>query len=78
MTRKKKIDKILDVQGLSCPMPTVITSKTLKQMKKGSSLQVVTNDSTTKESIPTLCSQEGYRISELREQGGLLYFTILK
>ena len=78
MRYKQKIDQILDVQGLLCPVPTVMTSKTMKEMKKGKALQVITNDITTKESIPSLCSQEGYNLLELKEKEGLLYFTIRK
>ncbi|GBD95872.1 MAG TPA: sulfurtransferase TusA family protein [Nitrospirae bacterium] len=76
MQHKEKVDKILDVQGLLCPVPTVMTSKALKEMKKGKALQVITNDITTKESIPSLCAQEGYNLLELKEREGLLYFTI--
>ena len=76
MRYKEKVDKVLDVKGLLCPVPTVMTSKTLKEMKKGKSLRVITNDTTTKETIPSLCSREGYKLLELKEKKGLLYFTI--
>jgi TusA-related sulfurtransferase len=76
MRNRLKVNKILDVQGLLCPVPTVMTRNTLKEMKKGMSLQVITNDTTTKESIPSLCAQKGYTILELKEKEGLLYFTI--
>jgi tRNA 2-thiouridine synthesizing protein A len=76
--RKEKIDQVLDVQGLLCPMPTVMTGKTLKEMQKGKSLQVITNDVTTKKTIPPLCDQEGCELLDLTEKEGLLYFTIRK
>jgi tRNA 2-thiouridine synthesizing protein A len=78
MGRKEKIDKILDVKGLLCPVPTVMTSQTLKEMKKGNSVQVITNDATTRDSIPTLCMERGYNLLEIKEKDGLIYFTILK
>jgi tRNA 2-thiouridine synthesizing protein A len=78
MIKKTTIDKVLDVKGLACPMPTVVTSKTLKDMTKGKVLQVITNDITTKESIPSLCKQEGYTVIELNEKEGLLYFIVRK
>jgi len=59
-------------------MPTVMTGKALKEMKKGKFLQVITNDMTTKKSIPLLCAEEGYKLIELKEKDGLLYFTIRK
>ncbi len=78
MRQKKIIDKILDVKGLVCPVPTVMTSQTLKEMKKGASLKVITNDMTTKESIPSLCTDRGYKIIDIKEEDGLIYFTIRK
>ena len=79
MPRKKindEVDKVLDVRGLLCPMPTVMTSKTLKEMKKGKSLKVISNDITTRDSIPSLCSEEGYSIIDREEKNGLIYFVI--
>jgi tRNA 2-thiouridine synthesizing protein A len=75
---KNNIDKVLDVKGLLCPVPTVMTSKTLKEMKKGKILQIITNDVSTKQSIPSVCSDEGYTLLELREDDGLFYYTIKK
>jgi len=76
--RKKQIDKILDVQGLPCPTPTIMTSNTLRDMKKGETLQVITNDMTSKETIPSLCAKQGYTIIKLNEKEGLLYFIVRK
>ena len=76
--RKKQIDKILDVQGLPCPTPTIMTGNTLKDMQKGKTLQVITNDMTTKESIPSLCAKEGYELLEIREENGLIYYFVSK
>jgi len=78
MIRKKSIDKILDVRGLLCPVPTVMINKALKEMQKGKTLQVITNDITTKQAIPLLCVQEGYELIELNEKDGLLYFILTK
>jgi TusA-related sulfurtransferase len=74
--RQKKIDKILDVKGLPCPTPTAMTGKTLKDMQKGKILQVITNDMTTKETIPSLCAKEGYELIEVKEENGLLYYFV--
>lgn len=76
--KKKHIDKILDVKGLPCPTPTVMTGNTLRDMKKGLTLQVITSDMTTKQSIPSLCVQEGYELLELKEEDGLICFIVRK
>ena len=36
MTTEVKIDKVLDVKGLVCPRPMVMTMNTLKDYGKGS------------------------------------------
>ena len=72
------VNKILDVQGLPCPTPTVMTGNTLRDMKKGLTLQVITSDMTTKQSITSLCVQEGYELLELKEEDGLICFIVKK
>jgi tRNA 2-thiouridine synthesizing protein A len=76
--RKKTIDKILDVRGLPCPTPMVMTGNTLRDMKKGKTLQIITNDMTTKETIPSLCAKEGYELIEVKEEHGLLSYFVCK
>ena len=76
--RKTRTDKILDVQGLPCPTPTVMTGNTLRDMKKGMTLQVITSDMTTRQSIPALCVQEGYELLESTEEDGLICFFVKK
>ncbi len=78
MMKKKKIDRVLDVRGLLCPVPTVMTGKTLKEIKKGKTVRIITNDITTRQSIPSLCEQEGYEFLELIEEDGLINFIVKK
>jgi tRNA 2-thiouridine synthesizing protein A len=73
-----KVDKTLDVRGLVCPRPRVITERTLAKMESGQSLCVITNDMNTKQSIPSLCESLGCEILAFSEDGGVLYFTIRK
>ncbi|VAX26694.1 hypothetical protein MNBD_NITROSPIRAE02-766 [hydrothermal vent metagenome] len=76
MSREIRVDKILDVKGLSCPGPTVLTMKALEGMKKGKVLQVIANDTSTRLAIPSLCMNTGYELLEFREDEGTLYFFI--
>jgi TusA-related sulfurtransferase len=75
---EKRIDRVLDVKGMPCPGPTVMAMKAMKDMKKGCILKVITDDGSTRETIPLLCSWGRYRIIESRETDGLLYFVIQK
>ncbi len=78
MARKTVIDQVLDVEGFLCPIPTVITSKVMQGLEKGKTLKVITNDITTKKSIPALCADKGYILLNIKEKDGLLYYIILK
>jgi tRNA 2-thiouridine synthesizing protein A len=73
-----KVDKTLDVRGLACPRPKAVTERTLEKMKSGQSLQVITDDMSTRQSIPSFCESLGYELLNFREDGGVLYFTIRK
>lgn len=73
-----KIDKTLDIKGLVNPRPTIITEHTLREMNPGQVLRVITNDVSTKRSIPELCKGRGYKLLELQEEAGALCFIIQK
>ncbi len=73
-----KADKVLDVKGLVCPRPVVMTMNTLKIMDKGQVLEVVANDSSVKHSIPSLCQRAGYQLIEQGEREGSFIFLIRK
>jgi len=56
---KIKPDKTLDVRGLSCPMPTLKTAKTMKSMDPGQILEVMGTDPGTKKDMPKLAQKSG-------------------
>lgn len=73
-----KVDKTLDVKGLVCPRPMVMTMNTLKAMEKGQVLHVIANDSSTKHTIPALCERAGYKLVEMKDESGNINFVIQK
>lgn len=73
-----KVDKTLDIKGLSGTRSKVLTYSTLEQMEPGMVLRVITNDVTTKDTIPSLCSEFAYRVLEIKEDGGTIHFIIQK
>ena len=78
MSEEIKIDRVLNVNGLPCPNPSLITAKKLEDMKQGETLEVICNEKCAKVSIPTLCRQENYELVETREERGLIHFIIIK
>ncbi len=78
MSTDVKIDEVLDVLGLVCPRPMVMTMTALKKMEKGRTLKVTANDSSVKHSIPSFCERSGYTLLEQSEQNGSYIFIIRK
>ena len=73
-----RCDEELDVKGLVCPRPMVMTMTALKKMEQGRTLRVTANDSSVKHSIPSLCERAGYTLLEQFEEGGSYIFIIRK
>ncbi|HDZ62792.1 MAG TPA: sulfurtransferase TusA family protein [Nitrospirae bacterium] len=73
-----RIDKVLDVKGLICPRPMIMTMSTLKSMVDGQVLKVICNDVTTKHSIPGLCERSAFKLLEMKDEDGLISFVIQK
>lgn len=78
MSADVKVDEFLDVKGLVCPRPMVMTMTALKKMEKGGTLRVTANDSSVKHSIPSFCERAGYTLLEQSEEGGSYIFVIRK
>jgi tRNA 2-thiouridine synthesizing protein A len=72
------IDEELDVKGMVCPRPMVMTMTALKAMETGQVLKVTANDSSVKHSIPALCERAGYTLLEQSEELGAYFFVIQK
>ncbi len=78
MNTDVRCDEEIDVKGLVCPRPMVMTMTALKKMEKGKTLRVAANDSSVKHSIPSLCERAGYTLLEQLEEGGSYIFVIRK
>ena len=78
MNTEVRLDEELDVKGLVCPRPMVMTMTALKKMEKGGTLKVTANDSSVKHSIPSFCERAGYALLEQSEEGGSYIFIIRK
>jgi tRNA 2-thiouridine synthesizing protein A len=65
-----KSDEILDVKGLSCPMPLLKTKKTLKSLKSGQILEVLGTDPGSKNDIPEFCKKGGNELIAMADDAG--------
>lgn len=68
--------KVLDVTGLSCPLPILRTKKAIKTMAPGEMLQVLASDPGAVQDFPAFCRQSGNELVETGEEGGAFKFLI--
>ncbi len=74
-----KVDKILNVRGLMCPSPAVLTIKALEGLGTGKILQVTADDTpSSRLAITALCEASGYELVALTEERGGICFFIRK
>lgn len=69
---------VVDVKGLSCPMPTLRTIKAIRQIDLGEILQVDSNDPGCRNMLPAWCKRSGHSYLGEREQAGYNSYFIQK
>ena len=55
-------DKILDLRGLKCPLPSLLARRALLRASAGTNLTVLTDDPLAPIDIPHMCGQEGFEV----------------
>lgn len=73
-----RADKIVEAQGLYCPMPVLKTKKALDELDSGQILEVIATDIASKADIPALLQRLGHELIEIREKDGKISFLIRK
>ena len=73
-----KADVILDVKGLTCPMPVLKTKKAIDGMGLGQTLEVIATDPASKADIPAFLSRLGHELVAAGEKDGIFSFLIKK
>ena len=73
-----KAANTLDTIGLYCPMPIILTSQRLKEMKSGDILEVISDDEGIRKDMPVWCKSTGNQFIELLEDSGIFKVYIRK
>jgi tRNA 2-thiouridine synthesizing protein A len=72
-------DTVLDVRGLSCPLPILRARKVLRTAAGGSVLTVLATDPTSVRDFQIFCEQTGHRLIEWSEDAeGVFHYRIAK
>lgn len=74
-----EIKTTLDCKGLSCPMPMMKLSKTMKDLKSGEILEMLGTDPGTKSDVPSWCEKNGNELLSVEDlDGGVTRMLIKK
>lgn len=71
-----KVDKVLDAQGLNCPLPVLKARKALKDMPEGATLEVLATDPGSVKDFEAFCRQTGNELLKSNETNGVYSFLI--
>jgi tRNA 2-thiouridine synthesizing protein A len=66
----------LDLRGLKCPLPALMTRRRLAQMPPGTVLTVWTSDPLAVIDIPHMCAEDGHDVTAARKADSHHIFTI--
>ncbi|MCQ6561394.1 sulfurtransferase-like selenium metabolism protein YedF [Paenibacillus mendelii] len=72
------VDYTLDLRGESCPYPVIYTLETLRDMKKGQLLQVISDCAAAFRNVPEEVVKHGYTMAQEPVKDGpefTLYIT---
>ncbi len=69
-------DILLDVTGLTCPIPVLRAQKRLREMETGTILCVMATDPVAAIDFPHFCHESGHELLESTTEGKILVFRI--
>lgn len=69
-------DQVLDLKGLSCPLPILRTRKALKDLPTGATLQIFATDPGAVEDFEVYCRTSGNELIESKKENDVFSFVI--
>nr|WP_243429658.1 sulfurtransferase TusA family protein [Acetobacter sacchari] len=69
-------ETILDVRGLSCPLPVLKANRALRGLGAGDRLRVLATDRASVSDFQAFCRESGHALVAFGEEGGVLSFVI--
>jgi tRNA 2-thiouridine synthesizing protein A len=68
----------LDLTGLKCPLPSLMTAKALRRIQPGATLIITATDPLASLDIRFLCEREGHSFLEQRAEGTATTMVVRK
>ncbi|MFT8719835.1 sulfurtransferase TusA family protein [Acetobacter sp.] len=71
-------ETLLDVRGLSCPLPVLKANRALRDLAPGERLRVIATDRASATDFRSFCKETGHALVSFGEEAGVLSFVIRK
>ncbi len=71
-------ETLLDVQGMTCPLPVLRANKALRALAPGDRLRVLATDRAAVADFRAFCRETGHALVAQGEESGVFSFTIRK
>ena len=71
-------ETILDVKGMTCPLPVLRANKTLRSLEPGARLRVLATDRAAVADFQAFCRETGHALLAWSEEAGVFSFLIRK
>jgi tRNA 2-thiouridine synthesizing protein A len=71
-------ETLLDVQGLTCPLPVLKANKALRGLPAGAELTVLATDPAAAQDFPAYCRETGHALVSAAENDGVYRFVLRK
>ncbi len=75
---RRMSDTVLDVQGLTCPLPVLKANKALRGLPPGARLTVIATDPASVKDFQAYAKETGHALVALSEDKGIYRFTLRK
>ncbi|MCQ8276834.1 sulfurtransferase TusA family protein [Acetobacteraceae bacterium KSS8] len=69
-------ETLLDVKGLSCPLPVLRANRMLRTMQPGEKLRVLATDRASVADFHAFCRETGHALVAFGEEGGAFSFVL--
>ena len=76
MREEIKVEKVMDLQGLPCPMPVVKISKGIKEVEVGQVIEALSSDPGSLADFPAWERTSGNEILKIDQDNGTIRFYI--
>jgi tRNA 2-thiouridine synthesizing protein A len=69
---------LLDVKGLSCPLPVLKANKAIKELIPGDSLEILATDPAAQKDFEVFCGNTGHELTSSTEEDGVFKIILTK